>query len=806
MRSTTKDLHGGVAFRMISTGFSVCLTADDSCFVLDPRPLQLERYVARELCLQLSQQTVATAVNSARRIRPQVCSKRRRPLKNQPLLQKFRTNGALFTKIQVHQEIVTKSIRVEEENRTMALNVAMITAKIKCCQILLDKNRGKNPTNHIYERLFETQLNLIIRGSFINKFWSHFTEDSSKYNNHNSFLEAIKSLRELCDQLERDLCHSSYDNLRERFYVALKIQILSSKPYYLDKYLSATYSRGFKAFLFKLDFQRKSNLNLSWHGDDDWDDGNEELDSHETSEREADACPGCRQGLGKCDCKAVYDRFCEANECLTKLNLLDHLVGDIVMKTARLFIERRVTIKGKTNYSHSYLDELTVWVHSVVEKWIIEIHGLTGTNEANAIGQKLDKFLRDAYADVRVSQMFEIILEYPASDAAIKDLKMCLDQSTSSDFRLHLIESVRESLIESLLHPGVNTYDILTAYISAIKALRALDPTGLILQLVTEPVRRYLKSRDDTVRCIVTALTDEEHNSELNREMIKSGSQANENSVDGKGGTIEMNLPNEGEKCTHENFELWKPDPIKLNSSDDVMKSSRFSDIVSILVNIYETKDLFVEEYQKLLSQRLLNKYEECNLDIELRNLELLTMRFSDCELHRCEVMLKDVQTSKRINKRILSGDIRDHKLEGFKNIDVLIVSSPFWPDKFSPTASLSDEPPEIKFPPEIESAMNSYTKAFESIQASRTLHWRHLLGQVNLDLTINGKTQNFVVTPLHASLLYLFKEKKSWKLADLMHKTSLPAAMLRSKLALWQRNGIIRDCGSDKYDLILGQ
>ncbi len=40
---------------------------------------------------------------------------------------------------------------------------------------------------------------------------------------------------------------------------------------------------------------------------------------------------------------------------------------------------------------------------------------------------------------------------------------------------------------------GVNTNDILTAYINAIKALRVLDPSGVLLDLVCEPVRKYLR-------------------------------------------------------------------------------------------------------------------------------------------------------------------------------------------------------------------------------------------------------------------------------------------------------------------------
>ena len=40
---------------------------------------------------------------------------------------------------------------------------------------------------------------------------------------------------------------------------------------------------------------------------------------------------------------------------------------------------------------------------------------------------------------------------------------------------------------------GVNTNDILTAYISAIRSLRVLDPAGVLLDLVCLPVRTYLR-------------------------------------------------------------------------------------------------------------------------------------------------------------------------------------------------------------------------------------------------------------------------------------------------------------------------
>lgn len=682
----------------------------------------------------------------------------------------------------------------------------MLANKLRHCQLLLFKYERTGKSDDTCLRLFEIQLDRTIRVEIIQKFLSFFSDDKQKQTpeviakSHRPFLDAVEFLKDSCQVIEDLLKDGNFSNLKNKFLARLRVEILSQKPYYLKEYLNATYLRAFKAFLIlnksKSDRSEQCLINDGIGiQDEDEDieteilDGDMESDSYDDSD----------------DQESLYKRFCDLNEFLRRFKLLEDLIEETVINVSRIFIERRVLAKSKSSYSYSYLHEMQNWVDLVVKRWIFDLYRLH-SNETNLreIYSKLDLFLRDAYAEVRKSHMFEIIIEYPNSEAGIQDLKMCLEQASSPDFRLNLIESVKQSLTESLLHPGVNTYDILTAYISAIKALRALDPSGLILQLITEPIRRYLKSRDDTVRCIVSALTDEDSNSELNREMIRTGTQGSQSTTDGKLTDSEMTILNEGERCTVMNYETWRPDPIKVNSSDDVMKSSRFSDIVSILVNIYETKDRFVEEYQKLLSQRLLNKYDECNLDMELRNLELLTMRFSDCELHRCEVMLKDVNSSKRINKRILSGEIKDNKLDGFKNLDVLIVSSPFWPEKFSPMATTSDNPPRVPFPPEIEAAIKTYTKAFEALQASRTLHWRHHLGSVNLDLTINGKTQNFVVSPLHASLLYLFKEKKSWRLSELMLKTSLPAATLRSRLTLWQRNGIIRDSGEDKFDLII--
>lgn len=71
-----------------------------------------------------------------------------------------------------------------------------------------------------------------------------------------------------------------------------------------------------------------------------------------------------------------------------------------------------------------------------------------------------------------------------------------------------------------------------------------------------------------------------------------------------------------------------------------------------MVVDIYGSKELFVGEYRSLLADRLLHQLD-FNPEKEIRNLELLKLRFGEMLLHNCEVMLKDISDSKRINANI---------------------------------------------------------------------------------------------------------------------------------------------------------
>lgn len=84
------------------------------------------------------------------------------------------------------------------------------------------------------------------------------------------------------------------------------------------------------------------------------------------------------------------------------------------------------------------------------------------------------------------SKHLHIFAEYPDSEPAVIDLSFTLQKT---DFKSELCEKLRNALHSRLLHPAVNTIDIITAYTAAIKVLRKIDPCGALLQEVTLPIR-----------------------------------------------------------------------------------------------------------------------------------------------------------------------------------------------------------------------------------------------------------------------------------------------------------------------------
>ncbi|KAJ1649773.1 Anaphase-promoting complex subunit 2, partial [Coemansia sp. RSA 25] len=222
------------------------------------------------------------------------------------------------------------------------------------------------------------------------------------------------------------------------------------------------------------------------------------------------------------------------------------------------------------------------------------------------------------FCELRVSELFGIIIDYPDSRLAIVDLRACVVRLRNMRQVAH---SLRNAIQQRLLHPGATTSDILTQYISAIRCLRLLDPSSTVLEIVARPIRAYLRSREDTVSCIV-------------QDMVSEESELFEDLASGQGVIIDSGA--EGIVYDEDYADKsWEPLPIEAKSIY-LTAQRRDADVLSLLVSIYETKDVFVQEFERHLAQRLL-ACANYNAEREIKQVEMMKLRFGDRALEKCE-------------------------------------------------------------------------------------------------------------------------------------------------------------------------
>ncbi|KAM7342596.1 anaphase promoting complex subunit morula isoform 2-T4 [Cochliomyia hominivorax] len=595
-----------------------------------------------------------------------------------------------------------------------------------------------------------------------------FTNFVNAVKNLDAFYQFIKTSLERLDAIRKLDHKKSIEKLNE----LLRASLLAQLPTHFNNVVFSFYSVSFRVFF---------NLHQSTSGGQDV----EDLDESGL------ICKGCNQELEKCQCLTLLQTINEVNQKLLDLELLDRLAGQSMTFLVQIRIKEHIKNTCLGVFDRSHLKTLLTWLDDVVIKWLMEIFHTNSVDEdmeidAESEGKnsdviqslkvKLTFYVYENFALSVIDQFFSIIIDFPDSIPAIEDLKICMEKI---NLRRQIINTLKSSLEARILHPGVNTMDILTGYVAAIKAIRYLDSSGVILETVTAPIKEYLRKRTDTVRCVVTSLT-EEGPTDLSEELAKGDAIK-----EAAGGNINDEL---------NNWENWQPDPFGLDSTNLQMravKPSRSADIISMVVDIYGSKELFMSEYRNLLADRLLTQLE-FNPEKEIRNLELLKLRFGESLLHNCEVMLKDIADSKRINAQIHS----DHNYVETKEFDIssLIISAQFWP-------SFNKE--SVELPEEIANEFQKYTKTYEKYKGNRTLNWRTVTGKVNISIELGDRILDMTVAPTQAVIIYHFQNKSEWSLEDLSSLVKIPPSVLRRRMTFWQSHGILVESHPGIFKLI---
>ncbi|XP_013984291.2 anaphase-promoting complex subunit 2-like [Salmo salar] len=591
------------------------------------------------------------------------------------------------------------------------------------------------------------------------------------------FLGGLERLGTWQDEGRGGLCGPGARGLRERAFSIIRAILLFSPSAVLQMRILEFYSRTF-------------SVHMSQEG---------EAGEAEEGGRVPDGvvCQGCTVPTQQCWCQEALEQLQELSHILSRLQLLERVSSEAVTSILHKLIEQRMEQHCRGEYESSFLFSFQEWLELVLG-WLSRVfaseEGGLGTvpsgtgSRAGEVGQPansvlqrwrchMHQFFCRIYVNMRIEELFSIIRDFPESKPAIEDLKFCLERTNQ---RQQLLTSLKTAFETRLLHPGVHTSDIITVYISAIKALRELDPSMVILQVACQPIRKYLRTREDTVRQIVASLTgDAEVCSDLANELSRADP---------------VTLETQDSEDEGSDPEEWTPDP-KDAVTDKTGSKRRSSDIISLLVSIYGSKEIFIDEYRTVLADRLLHQFNY-NTAREIRNVELLKLRFGESHMHYCEVMLKDVADSRRINTNIREEESTlGEEEQPPMALSAMILSSEFWP-------TLKEE--KMELPPLASQAMEAYTHRYEKLKAMRTLSWKPHLGSVTLDVELEDRTlTNLTVSPIHAAIILHFQDKSSWTLEELSGVLGVPQEMVRRKLALWQQQGVLKEEAGGHYSIL---
>ncbi|KAH7030972.1 uncharacterized protein B0I36DRAFT_322915 [Microdochium trichocladiopsis] len=383
-------------------------------------------------------------------------------------------------------------------------------------------------------------------------------------------------------------------------------------------------------------------------------------------------------------------------------------------------------------------------------------------------------------AALRIQELFDMILNWPESSGGIEDLRFSV---TTPGRRLQLTQAFSGALEQRLLHPGRSTLEILRTYIAMIRAFHKLDHSRVLLDRVAYPLQLYLCTREDTVRIIVTGLLsnprelDEETRQNKLVELVE---------------LLHDPSQYQSERQDEEWDDLnWVPPPVDAGLN---YKRRRSEDVIGTLIGAVGSPEVFIKEFQTIIGQRLLS--DQTGFEQEVEVLELLKKRFGEPSLQACDVMIKDIQDSRRLNAVIQkAAQSQSARVAHDWSIRARILSRLFWPD-------MGEE--RFALPSRVLNMQKTYEDIFSHLKPSRKVKWLNHLGQATVELELEDRTIRKVVHTYEAVVIHAFSDEgqASWSFDDLWMRLEMDEDLLTAALEFWQRQQVLAKVG-DQYTVI---
>lgn len=393
-------------------------------------------------------------------------------------------------------------------------------------------------------------------------------------------------------------------------------------------------------------------------------------------------------------------------------------------------------------------------------------------------------------AALRISELFDIVLQWPASRGALDDLKASV---TTPQRRWELTNAFSAALQKRLLHPARSTIDILRFYVSMIRTFHALDHSKVLLSRVVPSLQLYLVQREDAVRLVVKGLlaSPEEVEQAQKASLSQNDMNSEGGSRDANGKLVELavllNDPDQQRRTDIDEDGLdwddmeWVPDPVDAGVN---YKRPRSEDVIGTLIHTLGSEDAFIKEFQNIIAEHLLST--QTSFAQEQKLLTLLKKRFSEASMQNCEVMIKDIYDSRKVDTHIRRIELgqpaqpprsfgtpamppvfmeigkqldMDEEMEGQVPYHTRILSRLYWPNIVEET---------FKLPQPVAVQQRKYELGYERFKSARKLTWLQQLGQATVQLELEDRIIDVDCKTFEAAVIYAFQDDEECKDGDI--------------------------------------
>lgn len=441
------------------------------------------------------------------------------------------------------------------------------------------------------------------------------------------------------------------------------------------------------------------------------------------------------------------------------------------------------------------VNNLTIWVEKAFTPFVKRaITCLTGADDARLVDES-KQWLDMAIAWLgksRIDNLFDYICLWPNSMGAILDLKV---YAKTPEARKYLTTKFHQDVERRLLHAGATTKHILDIYMLTIQVFTSLDSRGVLLDNVSRPIRKYLKIRGDTAKVIISSML-----ADVNDPTTQNSSDISKAIAEEMLKPINL-MSKDIQRQDHDlDYDNMNYVPQPSDASPDFRRNES-NESIGHLLSLYD-REQYVTVLRNIFGEHLLKTTNDVHLEKETHLLELFKARFGDEKLQACEVMLRDISNSRRLNKKIVSmsqlptnvlrvpGELRD--------LNAQILSSYFWPD-------LRDD--EFEVPELVRSLQRSYDAGFQSHHNLMRLKWLPALGRATVELRLMDRTVSEVVPTWVATIINLFATDDNSSItksvAELEQESQMDETLVRNALSFWVGKHVLQETHLDHFTVL---